>query len=183
MSPFHTKSMVRSTNPVDGRACGLPCNGRAHRGWMHKVYYTLAGCNPVNSITLICLEFVAQFVPKLLHGRPHIGANGVSWPPWKMNEKLKSENMQKEQFSTFMLYFESNQGRQVQRTALCWPHIYSDILQNAPFRSQMFGIFFASGGKGALTPANQNPADVPKLLCSSWQDFDWWVASRGPSCH
>jgi len=30
-----------------------------------------------------------------------------------MNEKLKSENMQKEQFSVFMLYFESNQGRQV----------------------------------------------------------------------
>ena len=28
-------------------------------------------------------------------------------------------------------------------------HIYSDVLQNAPFRSQ---IFFASGGKGALTP-------------------------------
>ena len=31
------------------------------------------------------------------------------------------------------------------------PHIYSDILQNAPFRSQIFTIFFATGGKGALT--------------------------------
>jgi len=30
-----------------------------------------------------------------IHGRPHTGANGVSWPPWKMDEKLKSENMQK----------------------------------------------------------------------------------------
>jgi len=30
-----------------------------------------------------------------------------------MDEKLKSENMQKEQFSMFMLCFESNQGRQV----------------------------------------------------------------------
>jgi len=29
-----------------------------------------------------------------------------------MDEKLKSENMQKEQFSMFMLYFESNQGKQ-----------------------------------------------------------------------
>ena len=29
---------------------------------------------------------------------------------------------------------------------------YSDILQNAPFRSQIFKIFFASGGKGGLTP-------------------------------
>jgi len=25
----------------------------------------------------------------------NIGANGVSWPPGKMDEKLKSENMQK----------------------------------------------------------------------------------------
>ena len=60
----------------------------------------------------------------------------------------------------FMLYFESNQDRQMERTALCWPHIYSDILQNAPLRRQIFKIVFASGGKGALTP-NQNPADVP----------------------
>jgi len=30
-----------------------------------------------------------------------------------MDEKLKSENMEKEQFSMFMLYFESNRGRQV----------------------------------------------------------------------
>jgi len=30
-----------------------------------------------------------------------------------MDEKFKSENTQKEQFSVFMLYFESNQGRQV----------------------------------------------------------------------
>jgi len=30
-----------------------------------------------------------------------------------MDEKLKSEYMQKEQFSMFMLYVESNQGRQV----------------------------------------------------------------------
>jgi len=34
-------------------------------------------------------------------------------PTLKMDEKLKSENMQKEQFSMFMLYFESNQGRQM----------------------------------------------------------------------
>jgi len=30
-----------------------------------------------------------------------------------MDEKSKSENRQKEQFSVFVLYFESNQGRQV----------------------------------------------------------------------
>jgi len=30
-----------------------------------------------------------------------------------MDEKSESENMQKQQFSMFMLYFEGNQGRQV----------------------------------------------------------------------
>jgi len=35
-----------------------------------------------------------------------------------MDAKLKSDNMQKEQFSMFMLYFESNQDRQMQRMAL-----------------------------------------------------------------
>jgi len=34
-------------------------------------------------------------------------------PLEKMDKKLKSENMQKEQFSMFVLYFESNQGRQM----------------------------------------------------------------------
>jgi len=38
---------------------------------------------------------------------------GSTDPLEKMDEKLKSENMQKEQFSMFMLYFESNQSRQV----------------------------------------------------------------------
>jgi len=41
------------------------------------------------------------------------GQMGSADPPGKMDEKLKSEKMQKEQFSVFMLYFESNQGRQV----------------------------------------------------------------------
>ena len=71
------------------------------------------------------------------HGRPHIGANGVSWPPWKNGWKIKKAiTCEKEHFS---------------------------VLQNAPFRSQIFTIFFAPGGKGALTPRNQNSADV--LVC------------------
>jgi len=37
---------------------------------------------------------------------------GSDEPPGKKLEKLKSENMQKGQFSMFILYFESNQGRQ-----------------------------------------------------------------------
>ena len=33
----------------------------------------------------------------------------------------------------------------------------SDILQNAPFRSQIFKFFFASGGKGSLIPLTKIP--------------------------
>jgi len=40
---------------------------------------------------------------------------------------------------------------------------YRPLLQNAPFRSQIFKIFFASGGKGALT-RYQNPANVPERV-------------------
>jgi len=32
---------------------------------------------------------------------------------WKKDEGLKSEKLQKNKFSMFMLYLESNQGRQV----------------------------------------------------------------------
>ena len=31
-------------------------------------------------------------------------------------------------------------------------HMYSDILQSVPFRSQILKIFFVSSGNGALTP-------------------------------
>ena len=61
-----------------------------------------------------------------------------------MDGKLKSENMQKEQFSEW--------GCRERRYA---DHIFIQIysrVQNAPFRSQIFKIFLASGGKGALTP-------------------------------
>jgi len=41
------------------------------------------------------------------------GQMGSPDPSGKIHKKLKSENFPKEQFSMFMLYFESNQGRQV----------------------------------------------------------------------
>jgi len=49
----------------------------------------------------------------------------------------------------FMSYFESNIRAGRCRERLYADHIYSHVLQNAPFRSQ---IFFASGSKGVLTP-------------------------------
>ena len=65
-----------------------------------------------------------------------------------MDEKLNSENMQK--IAVFYVYIST-----AIRAGRCRERRYADhisihiILQNAPFRSQ---IFFASGGKGALTP-------------------------------
>jgi len=77
-----------------------------------------------------------------------------------MDEKLKSENMLKKSSFLCLCY-----TLRAIRTGRCreWryaDYIFSAILQNAPFRSQISKIFFASGGTGALTP-NQNPADVP----------------------
>jgi len=76
-----------------------------------------------------------------------------------MDEKLKSENMQKSFVCLCYILRTIREGRSA---------LYSDILQNAPFRSQIFKIFFASGGKGALIPRNQNPAEVPVSLYGAY---------------
>jgi len=47
------------------------------------------------------------------HGRPHIRANGVSRHPKNGYKIKKRKHAKKDQFSMFMLYFESNQGREV----------------------------------------------------------------------
>ena len=54
-------------------------------------------------------------------------------------------------------------------------HIFIQILQNAPFRSLIFKIFFASGGKGALTPLTKilrtfliQAATVKTYLFAAW---------------
>jgi len=59
-----------------------------------------------------------------------------------MDEKLKSEKMQKRAVFYVFVIFREQSGQ---------AHIYSDMLQNAPFRSQIFKKI-GSGGKGALTP-------------------------------
>jgi len=53
-----------------------------------------------------------------------------------MDEKLKSENRQKEQFSE---YFESNQGRQVYRERRYADHIFIQIY----FRRHHFVVKFS----------------------------------------
>ena len=65
-----------------------------------------------------------------------------------MDEKLKSENMQKTAvFYVSVIFWEQPGQAGVENGAML-----TRILHNEPFRSQIFKIFFASGGKGALTP-------------------------------
>ena len=72
---------------------------------------------------------------------------GSADPPGKTDEKLKSENMQKNSSFLCLCYI-----LRAIMAGSCRERRYAAILQNAPFRSQIFRIFFASGGKGALTP-------------------------------
>ena len=60
---------------------------------------------------------------------------------WKIKKRKHAKK------EVFWIFWE--QSGQAGVDHLCWPHIYSDILQNAPFHGQIFKIFFASGGKTA----------------------------------
>ena len=64
-----------------------------------------------------------------------------------MDEKLKSENMQKEQFS------EWGWGRCRERRYAY--HTFIQIYLRMHHFVQIFKIFFVSGGKEALTPLNE----------------------------
>ena len=90
------------------------------------------------------------------HWLPWASAHRGEWgqlTPWKMDEKLKSENMQKKSSFLCLCYIlRAIMAGRCRERRYADHIIYSDILQNAPFRSQIFKIFFASGGKGALTP-------------------------------
>jgi len=86
------------------------------------------------SISGICLSITRS------HGCPHIGANGISWPPWKIDEKLKSENMQKK--SSF-LYVYVKILRAI-RAGRCRERRYADhIFIQIYFRKHHFVVKFS----------------------------------------
>jgi len=111
------------------------------------------------------------------HGRQHIAANGVSWTAGKMHEKLKSENMQKEQFSMFMLYI-----LRAIRAGRCRQRRYADhIFIHIYFRMHHFVVKFSKFSSPQATrghwPHNQNPADVPDSA-SFYQLWTNWTNSE-----
>jgi len=75
------------------------------------------------------------------HGRPHIGANGVSRPPWKMDEKLKSENMQHAKKSSFLYLWYILRAI---RAGRCRERRYADhIFIQIHFRMHHFVVKFS----------------------------------------
>jgi len=85
---------------------------------------------------------------------------GTADPPGKMNEKLKSENMQKAQFSVFMIYFDLR----AIRAGRCRERRYTDHIQ-IYFRMHHFAVklskFSSPQAEGGIDPPNQNPTEVP----------------------
>ena len=156
-----------------------PYTHRNIASWTEHVNWTVMGCLHFTSRRTAGYTTVCTTI------QPWASAHSGKWGQliplesgWKIN---KGKHAKKEQFSE---YSESNQGRQVQRTALCRPHIYSDILQNAPFRSQIFLIFLSSGGKGGIDPLTnilrppcvqrlvkcRHPVTVESSLCDTIRD-------------
>ena len=65
-----------------------------------------------------------------------------------MDEKLKKQKHAKKSSFLYLETWEQSEQAGVENGAM----LTTFILQNAPFRSQIFTIFFDSDGKGALTP-------------------------------
>ena len=85
------------------------------------------------------------------HGRPHIGANGLSWPPWRnawKNKKRKRAKKSSLGFYVYVIFWEQSGQEGVENGAMLTTYLF----RYTSFRSQIFKIFFASSDKGALTP-------------------------------
>jgi len=94
------------------------------------------------------------------HGRPHIGANGVSWPPGRIDKKLKSVNMQKRAVSyVYAIFWEQSGQAGVENGAMLTTYLFRCTSECT---SQIFKNLFASGDKGALTPLTKILPAVPE---------------------
>jgi len=124
--------------PNSRKASVNNCHVATSDSWVHPVSKTFWATRH----RLSCNE--------LIHPQPWASAHSGKWGPWKNGWKIKKRKHAV--FYVYVIFWKQSGQAGVENGAICWPHICSDILQNAPFRSQIFKIFFASGSKGALTP-------------------------------
>ena len=88
------------------------------------------------------------------HGRPHIGANGVSWPrsSGKMDEKLKTENMQKRAVFLCLCYTLRAIGADRCRERRYADHIFVQIYFRVHHFVVKFSNFFRLRRQGGIDP-------------------------------
>ena len=103
------------------------------------------------------------------HGRPHIGANGVNWPPpmeKSMKNLKKREHAKKSSFVNIL---------RVIRACSCRQRRYADhiIFIQIYFRTHHFVVTFSKFSSSQATrehwPPKQNPADFPAV--NIWQSY------------
>ena len=97
------------------------------------------------------------------HGRLHIGANGVSWPPWKNGWKIKNAKTYKKSSFLCLCYIlrAIRAGRCRERRYA--DHIFIQIYSTMHhFVVKFKKTISPQAARGHCPwPPNQNPADVP----------------------
>ena len=96
------------------------------------------------------------------HGRPHTGANGVSWPPLENGWKIKKRKHAKESNVLCLCYI-----LRAIRAGSCRERRYADhIFIQIYFRMHHFVVKFSKFSSPQAArghwPPNENPADVPE---------------------
>jgi len=121
--------------------------------------------DPFSGWTIIwpALDFYCLFD----HGRPHIGANGVSWPPWKSEWNSKERKHAKKSSFLCLWYI-----LRAIRAGICKDRRYADhIFIQIYFKMHHFVVklstFSSPQAARGHWPSNQNTADVPVFDVSS----------------
>jgi len=109
----------------------------------------------LNSDCMQCvlgLLWILSLSVSLPHGRPHIGANGVSWPPGKMDEKLKSENMQKRAvFYVYVICRKQSGQAGVENGAMLTTYLFR-YTSECTISYSNFQNFLRLGRQGGIDP-------------------------------
>ena len=111
-----------------------------------------------------------------LHGRPYIGANGVSWPPWKNGWKIKKRKHAKKRalFYVHVIFWEQSGQAGVENGAMLTTYLFRYTLECTISQSN-FQNFLRLRRQRGIDPPSQNPADVPAHSWTSPTEGHWEV--------